>query len=82
MESSGVRKRRKKMVFQLLSFKCMPIPFFVRLFSSFCVNSYAQFLELYNEDINDLLCSEKSTKSQIKIREDADGGMYLMVRIM
>lgn len=70
------------MVFQHLSFKCMPLPVFSPVVQHFYVTRYAQFLELYNEDINDLLCSEKSTKAQIKIREDADGGMYLMVRIL
>lgn len=42
------------------------------------MHRYAQFLELYNEDINDLLCSEKAAKTHIKIREDSEGGMYLM----
>lgn len=38
----------------------------------------AQFLELYNEEIIDLLSEERTKQSQIRIREDADGGMYLM----
>lgn len=41
-------------------------------------NINAQFLELYNEEVIDLLSEEKTKHSQIKIREDADGGMYLM----
>lgn len=40
-------------------------------------NINAQFLELYNEEVIDLLSEEKTKHSQIKIREDADGGMYL-----
>lgn len=36
----------------------------------------AQFLELYNENIIDLLCQDK--KNQIKIHEDKDGNMYLV----
>lgn len=38
----------------------------------------AQFLELYNEDINDLLAGEKTKHSQIKIREYSEGSMFLM----
>ncbi|KAI1280713.1 Kinesin-like protein KIF21A [Halotydeus destructor] len=38
----------------------------------------AQFLELYNEEIIDLLAEERTKHSQIKIREGAEGGMYLM----
>ena len=37
----------------------------------------AQFLELYNEDIIDLLSEERSKHSQIKIHEDSSGGIYL-----
>jgi kinesin family protein 4/21/27 len=36
----------------------------------------AQFLELYNEDIIDLLSDERSKHSQIKIHEDSNGGIY------
>lgn len=38
----------------------------------------AQFLELYNEEINDLLAPEKSKTSKIKIREYSEGSMFLM----
>ena len=38
----------------------------------------AQFLELYNEDVIDLLADEKTKHSSIKIREDAESGIYLM----
>ncbi|CAG2102543.1 unnamed protein product [Medioppia subpectinata] len=37
----------------------------------------AQFLELYNEDIIDLLSDERSKHSQIKIHEDSSGGIYI-----
>ncbi|XP_054161512.1 kinesin-like protein KIF21A isoform X2 [Oppia nitens] len=37
----------------------------------------AQFLELYNEDIIDLLADERSKHSHIKIHEDSNGGIYI-----
>jgi len=38
----------------------------------------AQFLELYNEDIIDLFADERTKHAQIKIREDAEKGTYMM----
>ncbi|RWS28175.1 kinesin-like protein KIF21A, partial [Leptotrombidium deliense] len=38
----------------------------------------AQFLELYNEDIIDLLADERTKHSQIKVHEDASGGIYTL----
>lgn len=38
-----------------------------------------QFLELYNEEINDLLAPEKARSSKIKIREYSEGNMFLVL---
>lgn len=38
----------------------------------------AQFLELYNEDVIDLLSANKTNHEEIKIREDKSGSMYVV----
>jgi len=60
----GIAKRQ-----EAAKSKNLPIP-------EFKVTS--QFLELYNEDIIDLLSDDKSKNSNIKIHEDENGSIYTM----